>query len=89
MNEQSALAFCLNYWNDCRMKMRRAPVHMEHYCYDIVCPVCLTEPVDVVLAPFIKPAFFLNLHHVLMGASQKDADGLYLALVYLINTFGN
>ena len=38
---------------------------------------------DVVLAPFIKPAFLLYLHHVLMSTSKEDADSSYLIVGYL------
>jgi len=35
------------------------------------------------LAPFIQSARLLYPLHVSMGASQHDADGLYLVLAYL------
>ena len=65
------------------MKMGRFLVHVQHCRHYIVGSVGLAEPVKVVLAPFIQSARLIYLFHIGMGASQYDADGLYLVLAYL------
>ena len=62
------------------MDMWRFLVHVQHCQNYIVCPVGLSEPVDVIPAPFVQPARLLYLLHVCMCASQHNTDGLYLIL---------
>ena len=58
-------------------------VHMQHSRNYIISSIGLTEPVNVILAPFIQSAPLLYLLHIGMGASEDNADGLYLILAIL------
>ena len=57
------------------MQMGRALIHVKHYRYHVIYSVGLAEPFDVVLAPVFEFPVLLNLHHVFMGACQKNTDG--------------
>ena len=74
------LSHSLDYGDNCCMQMGSALIHVKHYRYDIIASVGLTEPIDVILAPFIKSAFLLYLHHILMGTCQKNTDGSNLII---------
>lgn len=76
-------ALARHYRHDRSMDVRRMLVHVQHSRYGVFLAECAVQLLQVVIAPFVKPAFVLYSYHVLMRARQHDADCPYLVGRYL------
>ena len=69
--------------HDRGVDVRRVLVHVQH-CRNGVLPAeCAVQPLQVVIAPFAKPAIVLHSHHVFVRTRKHDADCPHLAWRYL------
>ena len=65
------------------MDMRRVLVHVQH-CRNGVLPAeRAVQPLQVVIAPLVKPALDLHSYHVLVRTRKHDADCPHLVGCYL------
>ena len=76
-------ALARHYRHDRCVDVRRVLVHVQHCRYGVLPAECAVQPLQVVVAPFVKPAFVLHPHHVLVRTRKHDADCPYLVGRYL------
>ena len=71
-------AFARHNRHDCGVDVRRVFVHVKHCRYGVLPSENAVQPLQVVGAPLVQPAFFLHSHQVFVRTRKHDADCSYL-----------